>query len=91
MPAELTSAIREGRPVTDPRLGPLIVFTTVFLEGRGRPTAEQAAAFLGAGYTEIQILAVLLAIGVKTLSNYANHLFHTSVDSAFAGHQWTAP
>jgi len=25
---------------------------------------------------------------VKTLSNYANHIFHTPVDAFFAGRQW---
>ncbi len=30
----------------------------------------------------------LLAIAVKTLSNYSNHLFHTELDEAFASHAW---
>jgi len=30
----------------------------------------------------------VLAIAVKTLSNYANHLFHTPVDAIFAGRTW---
>lgn len=30
------------------------------------------------------ILEIVLAIAVNTLSNYANHLFHTPVDPMFA-------
>jgi len=30
----------------------------------------------------------VLAIAVKTLSNYANHLFHTPVDDLFATRTW---
>jgi hypothetical protein len=34
---------------------------------------------------------VILAIAVKTLSNYANHVFHTPVDVAFQPFEWTKP
>lgn len=44
---------------------------------------------LAAGYGERQILEIVLAIAVKTLSNYANHLFHTPVDEMFACRAWT--
>jgi AhpD family alkylhydroperoxidase len=46
-------------------------------------------AFLAAGYTESDILQILLAVSVKTISNYANHLFHTPVDGMFAHRVWT--
>jgi hypothetical protein len=31
---------------------------------------------------------VLLAVAVKTISNYTNHLFHTPVDDLFAARAW---
>jgi hypothetical protein len=37
------------------------------------------------------VLEILLAIAVKTLSNYSNHLFHTPLDGMFAGHEWRKP
>lgn len=55
---------------------------------RGLPDKAEVEAFLGAGYSERQILEIVLAIAVKTLSNYANHLFHTPVDAMFAGRAW---
>ncbi len=35
------------------------------------------------------MLSVILAIAVKTLSNYTNHFFDTDVDSTFASRTWT--
>ncbi|MEV6738907.1 hypothetical protein AB0N14_19075 [Streptomyces sp. NPDC051104] len=55
---------------------------------RGLPTAAQVEAFLAAGFTETDILQVLLAASVKTISNYTNHLFHTPVDKVFARRTW---
>jgi len=45
-------------------------------------------AFLTAGFKEQDVLAILLAISVKTISNYSNHLFDTPVDDIFQGHAW---
>lgn len=88
VPAEVTAAIRDDRPVADPRLGTLSVFTQVMLETGGRPTAGDVEDFLNAGYTDQQVLEIVLAIAVKTLSNYTNHLAATPVDEAFAGRAW---
>jgi len=43
-------------------------------------------AFIDAGYSEQQALQVVLAIAVKTISNYTNHLCDTPVDAAFASY-----
>lgn len=37
-------------------------------------------------YSQQQALQVVLAIAVKTISNYTNHLFDTPVDAAFASY-----
>jgi hypothetical protein len=57
-------------------------------ESRGMPTNANVKDFLAAGYTERHILEIVLAISVKVISNYSNHLFHTPVDVSFAGHAW---
>ncbi len=89
VPAPVTGAIRDGAPIPDARLAALHAFTRLMVRKRGLPTRADVAPFLAAGYTEQQILEVVLAIAVKTLSNYANHLFHTPVDSQFATWAWT--
>jgi uncharacterized peroxidase-related enzyme len=88
VPAEITEALRDGRPLPDERLDALASFAVAMVETRGLPTRVQTEAFLGAGYTETDVLQVLLAIAVKTISNYTNHLFHTPVDPAFAHRAW---
>jgi hypothetical protein len=37
---------------------------------------------------ERHVLEIVLALAVKTLSNYSNHLFHTPLDHAFASRAW---
>lgn len=88
VPPEITDALRAGRPLPGARLNALAVFTTALVETRGLPTGAQARAFLDAGFTETDILRILLAIAVKTISNYSNHLFHTTLDPMFAHRAW---
>lgn len=91
VPAKVTDAIRDGEPIPDTRLAALHDFTRILVAKRGLPSRADVAAFLAAGYSERQILEIVLAIAVKTLSNYANHLFHTPVDAVFAARAWTDP
>ncbi|MCC4116260.1 carboxymuconolactone decarboxylase family protein [Aromatoleum toluclasticum] len=91
VPVEVTDAIRDGRPLPDARLQALAEFTRVMVASRGLPRRTEVDAFLSAGYTERQILEIVLAIAVKTLSNYSNHLFHTELDEKFAERRWADP
>lgn len=91
VPAEVTDAIRGDEEIPDPKLRALAEFTRVMSETRGNPSPAQAKAFLQAGYSETHILGIILAISVKVISNYSNHLFHTEVDPAFAAREWSAP
>lgn len=89
-PPQALDALRAGKPIANHRLAALAAFTKAMLDTRGNPTPEHARAFLAAGFTEQQILAVILAIAVKTISNYSNHLFHTPLDAPFAAYAWSA-
>jgi uncharacterized peroxidase-related enzyme len=91
VPAPVTDAIRAGAEVPDRRLGALSEFTRAILAKKGRPERSDVEAFLAAGFTERQILDVVLAIAVKTISNYTNHLFETPVDAPFRAREWAAP
>lgn len=88
VPTEITDALRNGTTLPDPKLDALATFTLAMLVTRGLPSRAQVEAFLGAGYTEQHVLYVILALAVKTISNYSNHLFHTPVDTAFVGRSW---
>lgn len=88
---EVTDAIRSGTELPDPRLAALAAFTRVMFRTRGRPCEEDVRAFLAAGFAERQILDIVLAIAVKTISNYTNHVFATPLDQIFASRAWTPP
>ncbi len=90
VPTEITDALRDGRSLSDPKLDALAKFTAVMVDKRGRPSDADVAAFKSAGYSEKNILGIILAISVKTLSNYTNHVFDTPVDEVIAPRQWQA-
>lgn len=88
VPTAVTDALRSGITLPDPKLDALATFILAMLDTRGLPSRAQVEAFLAAGYTEQHVLYVVLALAVKTISNYSNHLFHTPVDASFAGRTW---
>lgn len=90
VPAPVLDAIRSGHEIPDPKLAEVFAFATEMTISRGLPSKEAAQAFLAQGYTEKHILYVVLAIAVKTLSNYSNHLFGTQVDERFAAYKVNA-
>jgi uncharacterized peroxidase-related enzyme len=89
VPKEVTDAIRNGEEIPDAKLKALAEFTSVMFETRGNLSQEEAQAFLAAGYKEKQILEIILALAVKTLSNYSNHIFQTPLDEAFSSRKWS--
>jgi len=89
MPADALAALREGRQIGDSRLASLQELTRLLTVNRGMIERADVERFLAAGFAESQVLAVLLAIGVKIFSNYSNHVLATPVDDAFSGYAWT--
>lgn len=87
VPAAVLQAIRSGKPIPDPRLAALYALTAEMVKTQGRPEAATVQAFLGAGFQEKDMLYIVLAIAVKTLSNYTNHAFATPVDAVFAAYR----
>lgn len=91
VPPAVTEAIRNGTEIPDARLAALSEFTRTMVIKRGRPSQNDVEKFLRAGYSEEQILQIVLAVGIKTLSNYTNHVCHTPVDPPFAARSWGKP
>lgn len=88
VPADIVDAIRAGTPIGDPRLEALRQFTAAVVVTRGQRVETAEAALLAAGYSRTQALEVVVGIGMKTLSNYTNHLADTPLDPAFAMAAW---
>lgn len=88
VPTEVTDAIREGKQIPDPKLAALSKLTHLLTSTRGNVSQADVDEFLAAGYTEANVLGIIAGIGVKTLSNYSNHITNPEVDAAFASRIW---
>lgn len=89
VPNDVVHSIRDGEPIADPKLEALRRFTVTLVRERGWPSEADINGFLAAGYGHQQVLEVVLGIGMKTLSNYANHIAGTPLDQAFASAAWS--
>ena len=72
-----------------PKFRALSTFTRTMFITRERPSAEDVELFLKAGYSERQVLEIILALAVKTMSNYSNHLFNPEIDPIFKSRKGT--
>jgi uncharacterized peroxidase-related enzyme len=89
VPAAVIDAVRDGETIAEPRLEALSRFATAVVEQRGRVSPNQLEAFIDAGFAERQVLDIILATAMKTLSNYTNHLARTDLDSPFEARRWS--
>lgn len=89
VPADVVDAVRAGRPIADGKLQALRQLTTAIVASRGWPSDDHITAFTAAGYGAQQVLEVVLGVGIKTMSNFTNHLAATPLDGAFAPASWT--
>jgi alkylhydroperoxidase family enzyme len=63
-------------------------FTLAMVRQRGELEAGQLEAFYSAGYTQQNVLEVILGLSQKVMSNYTNHIAQTPVDNAFQVFAW---
>ncbi|WP_269513404.1 carboxymuconolactone decarboxylase family protein [Brevundimonas subvibrioides] len=76
-------AVRSGGPIADARLEALRDFATRVVRERGWVSDAVVNRLIAAGYTAGNVLEVVLGVGLKTISNYINHIAETPVDAAF--------
>ena len=72
--------IRKGSAPFDSKLDALVKFTASTVENRGRATEESKEAFFEAGYTEANLVDVVIVIGDKIISNYIHNLTGFEID-----------
>ncbi|TXT40638.1 MAG: alkylhydroperoxidase [Comamonadaceae bacterium] len=87
VPAAVLQAIRAQTAIPDAKLATLYATTVALVKSHGQPDPETVKTFLDAGYQERDLMYIVLAIAVKTLSNFSNHLFATPVDERFAAYK----
>lgn len=91
LPEEMIEALRTNQPMNDEKLETFRQFAALLVEKRGWASEEDIAKFLAAGYTQKNVLELVVGIGQKTISNYVNHLVHTPLDKQIEGFKWETP
>lgn len=87
---ELVAAARAGATLPDRRLNALVGLTRELVRLRGFVSESAIATFVGAGYTQAQLLEVAGRVGLKTFANLANNVAQTPLDEAFEPRRWQA-
>lgn len=90
LPGDVIEAVRNNRPLSDPKLEALNRFARALVRERGMVSEREVQRFLDAGHTPAQVLEVILGICVKTFSNLAGNALGIPLDDAFAPHAWPA-
>ena len=76
--------IRKGTAPFDAKLDALARFTQSVVENRGRASEASKTAFYAAGYTEANLIDVIVVVGDKIISNYIHNLAGFEIDFPLA-------
>jgi uncharacterized peroxidase-related enzyme len=91
LPDEIIEALRTNQPLNDTKIETFRQFTVSLVEKRGWISEEEIAKFLAAGYTQKNVLELIVGVGQKIISNYVNHITHTPLDRQVEAFKWEAP
>lgn len=72
--------IRQGSAGFDTKLDALAKVTAALVQNKGRVNDETKAQFFNAGYTEANLIDVLIVVGDKIISNYLHNFTGFEVD-----------
>ena len=76
--AEIT-ANRQGHS-NDAKADAAVRFAAAVVQLRGQVSNEQVQAVRSAGYSDAQVLDILLAVALNTFTNYVNEVAQTEID-----------
>lgn len=76
--------LRAGTASFDTKLDALVRFTAEVVEHRGRASEAAKARFFDAGYTEANLIDVVIIVGDKVISNYIHNLTGFEIDFPLA-------
>ncbi|MEL6179709.1 MAG: carboxymuconolactone decarboxylase family protein, partial [Myxococcota bacterium] len=88
VPDHVVKSLRDNTTIDDPKLEALRLFAKSVVDKRGWLDESDLEAFFAAGYGKQQVLEVITAISLKTLSNYTNHIANTPLDEPFTKNTW---
>jgi len=88
LPEEEINSLRLGESLEDSKLNTLANFARLMFQKRGWVDEKDIDDFLNAGYTKANIFDVIIALAMKTLSNYTNHIVDTTLDESISKFKW---
>lgn len=91
LPQAVVDALRAGHTLPDAHQEALARFARSVIATRGDVPDAELQAFRAAGFTDAQALEVVLGISLATLSNFANNLAHTPLNSELEPFTWERP
>lgn len=80
----LTAALRHGNPMPTAKLQALHDTTLLLVRNRGVVSEAEVQKFYDVGYSQKELLEIVLGMAQKVMSNYINHLADTPIDERFA-------
>lgn len=86
--SQTIEAIRDGRAPTNTEDAALVEFVQAVVKQRGWVDEHKVQAFLDAGFTRTNILDIITAVSLKTISNYANHLTEPDLNDELEAFAW---
>jgi len=85
---ETLNALRAGDLPGDEHDAALVRFVRHVVRERGWVPESEVKAFLAAGFSEVQVLDVITAVALKTLSNYSNHITEPELNPELGKFAW---
>ncbi len=76
--------LRKGEASFDDKLDALAKFSVAIVAGKGHVSNEDKEAFFSAGYTESDLVDLVLTIGAKTISNFIHNIADFAIDFPLA-------
>lgn len=85
---KITDALRDKTELPSDKLEALRTMTLAMVRKRGAVSKGEIEAFYEAGFSEANLLDIILGIAQKTVSNYTNHIAETPLDQGFEKYAW---
>jgi uncharacterized peroxidase-related enzyme len=84
------NALRAGKSPSDSRLQAISTLARQIIRSKGHLSEQEINAFLNAGFTNAELLEVVVGISMTAIANYAHNIAKTPVDEAFQPQAWAA-
>jgi len=82
-----TIALQQRQPIGDERLDALATFTKAVIVSRGAVTNGELESIRKAGFSDEQVLGVVLGISLATLCNFANNIAQNPINPQLQPYQ----